>query len=119
MTIEFLPPQAWIVLSPRYVEELLLQVKATILAVVLRFGDVPLRAPLVEDHRGLRLVVGIQGEPTSADRILYSELDGVLKGLWMKLLREGFEPRRCRYRRTQQPAGGQWMGTVWLMGLGQ
>ena len=119
MTIDFLPPQAWIVLSQRHVEELLLQVKAAMLAVVLRYGNVPLRAPLVEDYRGLRLVVGIQGEPTSADRILYSELDDVLKGFWMKLLRQGFEPRRCRYRRTQQPAGVAWMGTIWLMGFGQ
>lgn len=119
MTIEFLPPHAWIVLSQLHVEELLVQVKAVILAAGLRYGNVPLRAPLVEEYRGLRLVVGLQGEPTSADRILYSELDDALKGFWMKLIREGFQPRRCRYRRTQQPAGVEWMGNIWLMGFGQ
>lgn len=87
--------------------------------MVLRYGNVPLRAPLVEEYRGLKLMVGVQGGPNSADRILYSELDDVLKGFWMKLVREGFQPRRCRYRRTQQPAGVAWMGTVRLMGFGQ
>ena len=118
MTIDFFPPQAWIVLSPRNVETLFLQVKAAMLAVVLRDGNVPLRAPLAEDYMGLKLIIGVQGGQISPDRILYSELDDVLKGFWMKLLREGFKPRRCRYRRTVQPAGIEWMGTIWLMGFG-
>ena len=119
MTIEFLPTQAWIVLPQRHVEDLLLRVKAAMLAIVLRYGNVPLLAPLVEDYQGLKLMVGVQGGPISADRILYSELDDVLKGFWIKSSREGFRPRRFRYRRTEQPAGVQWMGTIWLMGFGQ
>ena len=118
MTIEFLP-QAWVVLSPLHVEKLFLQVKSAILLIVRRYGNVPLRAPLLEEYRGLRLVVGIQGEPTSADRILYSELDDALNGLWIKFRHEGFQSTRCRYRRTQQAAGVIWMGTIWLMGFGQ
>ena len=118
MTIQFLP-QAMVVLSRRHVEELFLQVRAAIMLIVVRYGNVPLRAPLLEEHRGLRLVVGIQGEPTSADRILYSELEDALEGLWIKLFYEGFQSSRCRYRRTQQAAGVAWMGTIWLMGFGQ
>jgi hypothetical protein len=62
----------------------------------------------------LELKVSIEGWPISTERITYSELEDVVKGVAMKLAREGFNQLRCRYRKTDQM---EYLGTVWMRGV--
>lgn len=115
MTIDFLP-QPWVTFPQRDVLALMVQARDHIEALNQRQGDTLLHIPYAEEYKELKLVVTIDGWPTSPRRIRLSELNGVLTGFWMKMAHEGFQRRRCRYRRTEQPAGVQWMGTLALIG---
>lgn len=70
--------------------------------------------PIVEHYKQLRLVVHIEDGPAGVRTIRCSELDDVLKGVWFKMVREGFQGRLCRYRKTEEVGPDAWRGTVGL-----